>query len=74
MTTNVTRLREIVGEDWVITRREQMESYLVDETALAVRPEPAKNVVLVKPASAAEIAGILKLANVEKTPVFIRGA
>ena len=73
MTTNVTRLREIVGEDWVITRREQMESYLVDETALAVRPEPAKNVVLVKPASAAEIAGILKLANGEQTPVFIRG-
>ncbi len=73
MTTNVTRLREIVGEDWVITRREQMESYLVDETALAVRPEPAENVVLVKPASAAEIAGILKLANGEQTPVFIRG-
>ncbi len=73
MTTNVTRLQEIVGEDWVITRREQMESYLVDETALAVRPEPAENVVLVKPASAAETAGILKLANSERTPVFIRG-
>ncbi len=73
MTTNVTRLREIVGEDWVITRREQMESYLVDETALAVRPEPAENVVLVKPASAAETAAILKLANDERTPVFIRG-
>ncbi len=73
MTINVTGLREIVGEDWVITRREQMESYLVDETALAVRPEPAENVVLVKPASAAETAGILKLANSERTPVFIRG-
>ncbi|MEE8420801.1 MAG: FAD-binding oxidoreductase, partial [Dehalococcoidales bacterium] len=73
MTINVTGLREIVGEDWVITRREQMESYLVDETALAVRPEPAENVVLVKPASAAETAAILKLANDERTPVFIRG-
>ncbi len=73
MTINVTGLREIAGEDWVITRREQMESYLVDETALAVRPEPAENVVLVKPVSAAEIAGILKLANSEQTPVFIRG-
>ncbi len=73
MTINVTGLREIAGEDWVITRREQMESYLVDETALAVRPEPAENVVLVKPASAAETAAILKLANDERTPVFIRG-
>lgn len=73
MTVNVTGLREIVGEDWVITRREQMESYLVDETALAVRPKPAENVVLVKPASAAETAAILKLANDERTPVFIRG-
>ena len=73
MTINVTGLREIAGEDWVITRREQMERYLVDETALAVRPEPAENVVLVKPASAAETAAILKLANDERTPVFIRG-
>ena len=69
----VEKLREIVGEDWVITKREQMESYLVDETALAIRPKPADNVVLVKPASAEEVSGILKLANSEKTPVFVRG-
>jgi len=70
---NVEKLQDIVGEDWVITKREQMESYLVDETALAVRPKPADNVVVVKPANSKEISEILKLANREKTPVFIRG-
>ncbi|GAI32162.1 unnamed protein product, partial [marine sediment metagenome] len=70
---NVEKLQDIVGQDWVITKREQMESYLVDETALAVRPKPADNVVVVKPANSKEISEILKLANREKTPVFIRG-
>lgn len=70
---NVEQLRAIVGEDWVITRREHMASYLVDETASAIRPKPAENVVLVKPESAEEIAEILKIANREKTPVFVRG-
>lgn len=71
--TNVEKLRKIVGEDWIITRREQMEGYLVDETALAVRPKPADNVVVAKPANSKEISEILKLANSEKTPVFVRG-
>lgn len=70
---NVEKLREIVGNDWVITKREQMERYLVDETAPGVRPKPADNVVVVKPANSQEIARILKLANIDKTPVFVRG-
>jgi len=70
---NVARLQEIAGEDWVLTKREQIERYLVDETPLAIRPKPADNVVLVKPANAEEIAEILKLANSEKIPVFVRG-
>ncbi len=70
---NVEELQRIVGEDWVITKREQMESYLVDETYLGVRPEPAGNVVVVKPASSEEISKILKLANREMTPIFPRG-
>jgi len=69
----VEQLQRIVGEDWVITRREQMESYLMDETYLGVRPQPADNVVLVKPANSQEISGILQLANKEKTPVYPRG-
>jgi len=50
-----------------------MQSYLCDETVVTVRPKPAENVVVVKPANSQEISEILKLANQEKTPVFIRG-
>ena len=71
--STVEKLQEIVGSDWVVTNREQMESYLADETADATRPKPADNVVLVKPSSAEEISAILKMANQENTPVFIRG-
>jgi len=70
---NIDKLQNIVGNDWVITRRDQMAAYLVDETALAVRPKPADNVVVVKPANSQEISAILKLANEDKSPVFIRG-
>ena len=70
---NVRELQRIVGEDWVITKREQMESYLVDETYLGVRPKPADNVLVVKPANSGEISEILKLANREKTAVYPRG-
>ena len=71
--TNVGELQRIVGEDWVITKREQMESYLLDATPLAVRPEPAGSVVVVKPANSEEISQVLRLANRDKTPVFPRG-
>ncbi len=66
-------LREIVGKKWVVTKREQMEDYLIDETAASVRPQPAAEVVLVKPANAQEISKILKLASEKKIPVFPRG-
>lgn len=69
----VEELQDIIGKDWVVTNREQMARYLADETADAIRPRPAEKVVLVKPASAAEVAQILKLANSYKTPVFVRG-
>ena len=70
---NRDKLQDIVGNDWVITARDQMAAYLVDETAPAVRPKPADNVVVVKPANSQEISAILKLANENKSPVFIRG-
>jgi len=70
---NIARLQEIVGKDWVITARDQMESYLIDETAQAVRPKPADDVIVVKPANSREIAAILKLANEESSPIFVRG-
>ncbi len=47
----VMNLKEIVGEDWVLTDLALMESYLTDVTALPVRPKPASDVVVVKPAN-----------------------
>jgi glycolate oxidase len=70
---DIKKLQDIVGADYVITDRAHMQSYLCDETVLTVRPKPADNVVVVKPADSREISEILKLANQEKTPVFIRG-
>jgi glycolate oxidase len=69
----ISKLEGIVGKEWVVTRREAMEDYLVDETAPSVRPKPAADVVLVKPDSAQEISSILKLVSEEKVPVFPRG-
>jgi len=66
-------LENIVGKENVVIKREQMEGYLVDETAIPVRPQPAADVVLVKPANTQEVSSILKLANREKFSVFPRG-
>ena len=70
---DVDALRRIVGDDWVVTQRDQIEGYLADEAFLGVRPKPAENVVVVKPANPEEISAILKLANEELTPVYPRG-
>ena len=69
----VMTLKGIVGKDWVLTDLTLMESYLTDVTALPVRPEPASDVVVVKPADADEISSILKFANEQRIPVFPRG-
>ncbi|MFW6151077.1 MAG: FAD-binding oxidoreductase [Chloroflexota bacterium] len=66
-------LGAIVGNDWVVSDRGQMERYLYDETYFGVRPEPANNVIVVKPENAEQISRILKLANETKTPVYPRG-
>jgi len=71
---DVEGLKKIVGEDWVITARDQMQTYLYDETTPYQRLEPAEDVVVVKPATAEEISEILKIANKDKTPVYPRGA
>jgi glycolate oxidase len=66
-------LKKIVGSDWVVTGKEQTQPYKVDATPPAVMPKPAENVIVVKPATAEEISSIMKLANREKTPVYVRG-
>ena len=71
---DVEGLKKIVGEDWVVTARDQMQTYLYDETTPYQRVEPAEDVVVVKPATAEEISKIMKLANRDLTPVYPRGA
>ncbi|MBS7635081.1 FAD-binding oxidoreductase [Candidatus Bathyarchaeota archaeon] len=66
----ISDLRRIVGDKWVVTQREFMEGYLRDETPDPVRPRAAEGLILVKPSSAEDVAGILKLANANKVPVF----
>jgi len=66
----IENLREIVGREWVVTRREYMESYLRDETPDALRPSAAENLILVKPSSTTEISQILQAANKMRVPVF----
>ena len=66
-------LRKIVGNDWVVTGKEQTEPYKVDATPPAMMPRAAENVIVVKPATAEEVSSIMKLANIEKTPVYVRG-
>ena len=52
---DIKQLQEIAGINHVITDRERMQSYLFDETVVALRPQPAANVVLVKPGNSREI-------------------
>ncbi len=69
----VEKLEGIVGKGRVVTDRERMIDYLTDETAIEVRPLPAHDLILVKPASTSEVCRILKFANEAGIPVFPRG-
>lgn len=64
------RLRRMIGEEWVISEREIIESYLHDETPAPIRPKPAEYLILVKPASTGEVSTILRIANEHGIPVF----
>jgi len=66
-------LETIVEKDHVMTNRELMQNYLADETAQPVRPEPANDLVLVRPADTQQISEVLKLANRHGIAVFPRG-
>lgn len=69
----VGKLKNISGNDWVVTDISQMQSYLYDETELAVRPVAADGCVVVKPGTAEEVSEIVKLANEYLIPVVPRG-
>ena len=66
----VAKLKEIVGQEFVLTNKEQLEHYGKDETEdLLFIPE-----VVVKPNTSQQISEILQLANTQLIPVTPRAA
>ena len=63
-------LKEVLGDEWVVSDRDSIEGYIYDETPEPVRPKAAENLVLVKPASTEEVSQVLKIANEYKVLVF----
>ena len=57
----------------VITDREQMQNYLADETAAPVRPKPANDLILVRPANTQQVSAVLQFANKHGIAIFPRG-
>ncbi|MGB9816292.1 MAG: FAD-binding oxidoreductase [Desulfurococcaceae archaeon] len=69
----INELKSTVGDQWVIIEEKAVERYLYDETAYGVRPQPVRDIVVVKPGSTEEVSEVLKLANKYKAKVYIRG-
>lgn len=72
-TTHIEALISITGERNVLFGKDQVLDYLKDETPETIRPEPSVDVVVVKPANASEVAGVLKFASEKRICVFVRG-
>jgi glycolate oxidase len=72
-TSIVEKLEEIVGEANVTVERERMLNYLADESPTSIRPSPADDLVLVKPADTRQVARVLQFANAQRLAVFPRG-
>ncbi|MEM2020997.1 MAG: FAD-binding oxidoreductase [Zestosphaera sp.] len=69
----VAELAGVVGGKWVVTDERALKRYLQDETVPSVHPHASKEVVVVKPGSAEEVAEVLKVANKHGIPVYPRG-
>ena len=67
----IDRLRDIAGEDNVISDTDGLKGYAYDESGIK---EPCMPDIVIKPSSAAEISAILRLASKERIPVTVRGA
>lgn len=66
-------LKDIVGDDWIITNPELVESYLEDESPKGAKINPVSGNIVVKPADSQQLSKILKIANRENVPIFVRG-
>lgn len=69
----IETMKEIVGEDWVVSDLSQMQSYLSDETEHFLKPEANEDCIVVKPKTTEEISRIMKYANEKNIPVIPRG-
>jgi len=69
----VKELALIVGEDWITLEEERILGYLYDQTPDPMKPEPSKDVIVVKPKNAEEVSKIFLVANKCRVPVFPRG-
>ena len=65
----IEKLRKIVGAENIATDRQDLLCYSYDATQMEFLPD-----AVVYPASAEEVAQVLRLANAEAFPVFPRGA
>lgn len=69
----IKKMKEIVGENWVVTDKEKVSSYCEDETERAMKPKVCTDCVVVKPSTTEEISEIMKYANENKVIVVARG-
>ena len=69
----IDKMKEIVGEDWVVTGKDKIEAYCEDETERAMKPEICTDCVVVKPSRTEEISEIMKYANENNLIVVARG-
>ena len=65
----INKLKEIVGEDYIILSPSEMEDFATDGTKLKFFPD-----AVVFPKDTREISEILKIADKEKIPIIPRGA
>lgn len=63
----------IAGKDQVFYQPEDIESYIFDSTEEQVRPEPCRDVIVVRPGTYDEVSAVMKLANETHTKVIVRG-
>ncbi len=69
----VDYLKDIVGENYVITELEQKFSYFYDETNYTGRPKANTDSIVVKPMHTIEISRIMKYANENNKIIVVRG-
>jgi len=69
----IEEFERIVGKPNVVTNIEQMQNYLVDETPPSVRPKPANDLALIRPADTQQVSSVLRLASKSRLAVFPRG-